>query len=169
MTEARLSHLDGRGDARMVNVGDKPVTLRRAVAEGFVRCSAELVERIRRDDLAKGSVLQIARLAGIQGAKRTDELIPLCHTLPLDGVQVDFEVREDGVAIRATASATWRTGVEMEALVAVSAAALTVIDMGKSVDRAMVIEGVRLIEKSGGRSGDYVAPPRGEATGGGAP
>ena len=159
MPDHQFTHLDSRGDPRMVNVGDKQITPRRAVAEGFVRCSRELIERIRRDDLAKGNVLQVARLAGIQAAKRTDELIPLCHSLPLDGVEVVLEALDDRVAIRATASATWKTGVEMEALVAVAAAALTVIDMGKSVDKGMVIEGVRLIEKTGGASGTYTAPP----------
>lgn len=164
MTDAALSHVDDRGDARMVHVGDKPVTARRAVAEGYVRCSAAALERIRRDDLDKGSVLQVARLAGIQAAKRTDELIPLCHTLPLDGVDVDLAVTDSGVQITAAAHATARTGVEMEALVAVSAAALTVVDMAKAVDKAMVIERVRILEKSGGRSGTYraedaIAPP----------
>ncbi len=154
-----LTHLDQRGNAQMVNIGEKPITERRAIAAGFVRCSAELIERIRRDDLAKGSVLQVARLAGIQAAKRTDEIIPLCHALPLDSVDVELELREDGVEIRATARATWKTGVEMEAYTAVCAAALTVIDMGKAVDRTMVIGNVRLLEKTGGKSGDYFAEP----------
>lgn len=157
MTDAALSHVDDRGDAKMVHVGQKPVTARRAVAEGFVRCGEAALERIRRDDLDKGSVFQVARLAGIQAAKRTDELIPLCHTLPLDGVDVDLSVTDTGVRITATAYATARTGVEMEALVAVSAAALTVVDMAKAVDKAMVIERVRVLEKTGGRSGTYRA------------
>lgn len=156
--ESRLTHLDAHGAARMVDVGDKPLTRRRAVVRGFVRCSDELLERIRRDDLKKGSVLQIARIAGVQAAKRTDELIPLCHSIPLDDVDVRLAIEPGGVAIEATACATWRTGVEMEAFTAVMAAALTVVDMGKAIDRAMVIENVRLIEKSGGRSGDYRAP-----------
>lgn len=158
MHDPTLSHLDNRGRPMMVNVGDKPLTQRRAVAECFVRCSRDLLNRIRCDDLAKGSVFQIARLAGIQAAKRTDELIPLCHSLPLDGVDVEIEALSDRVAIRAVASTTWKTGVEMEALTAVAVAALTVIDMGKSVDKGMVIEGVRLVEKTGGKSGDYRAP-----------
>jgi len=156
--DARLTHLDKRGDVRMVDVGDKPPTRRRAVAEGFVRCSAELLERIERDDLAKGSVLRIAQIAGVQAAKRTDELIPLCHTIPLDDVDVQIEPAFGSVRIRAEATATWATGVEMEAFTAVMAAALTIVDMGKAVDRSMLIEGVRLIEKTGGRSGTYRAP-----------
>ncbi len=154
-----LTHLDEQGDARMVDIGGKPLTRRRAVAEGFVRCSPELLERIERDDLEKGSVFQIARIAGIQAAKRTDQLIPLCHPLPLDSVEVDLKIEGGRVAIRAAASTTWKTGVEMEALAAVAGAALTVIDMGKAVDKAMVIEGVRLIEKTGGKSGTYRAEP----------
>jgi len=156
MTE-RLTHLDESGEARMVDVGAKPATRRRAVAAGFVRCSEALLQRIRADDLAKGSVLRIAQIAGIQAAKRTDELVPLCHTIPLEDVDVQLELTSGGVTIRAEASATWTTGVEMEAFTAVLAAALTVIDMGKAVDRSMVIEGVRLIEKTGGRSGTYRA------------
>ncbi len=154
-----LTHLDDKGDARMVDIGGKPLTHRRAVAEGFVRCSPELLKRIERDDLEKGSVFQIARIAGIQAAKRTDQLIPLCHPLPLDSVEVDLKIEGGRVAIRAVASTTWKTGVEMEALAAVAGAALTVIDMGKAVDKAMVIEGVRLIEKTGGKSGTYRAEP----------
>jgi cyclic pyranopterin phosphate synthase len=157
MSKGRLSHVDRRGAARMVYVGDKAVTPRRAVAEGFVRCSDQLLARIRRNDLAKGGVLEVARLAGIQAAKRTDELIPLCHGLPLDGVSVELSLEDGGVAIRAEARATGKTGVEMEALTAVAVAALTVIDMGKAVDKGMVIQGVRLIEKTGGRSGTYRA------------
>jgi len=147
----------------MVQVGDKPSTARRAVAAGFVTCSAALLERIGRNDLIKGNLLQIAQLAGIQAAKRTDELIPLCHSLPLDVVRVDLTVEGRGIAIRAEACATWRTGVEMEALTAVAVAALTVIDMGKAIDKAMVIENIRLLEKTGGRSGDYRAPGGGQS------
>jgi len=158
MDAAILTHLDARGAARMVDVGEKPITARRALAVGFVRCSAALRERLQRDDLAKGSALQVARIAGIQAAKRTPDLIPLCHGLPLDSVTLDLTLTADGVAIRAETRATWKTGVEMEALTAVTVAALTVIDMGKAVDPAMVIESVRLLEKSGGRHGDYRAP-----------
>lgn len=158
MPQNDLSHLDAQGAARMVHVGDKSITARRAIAEGFVRCSSALLARIRNDDLAKGNLLQIARLAGIQAAKRTDELIPLCHSLPLDGVTVDLSLTDTGVSIRAEARATWKTGVEMEALTAVSVAALTVIDMGKAIDKSMIIENIRLLEKTGGKSGDYHAP-----------
>ena len=153
----RLSHLDEQGRSRMVDVSHKPVTTRRAVAEGSVRASAPLIETLERGDLAKGNLLEVARLAGIQAAKRTSELIPLCHGLGLD--HVDGEAWIDGRAIRlrAEAKTTARTGVEMEALTAVAVAALAVIDMGKAVDPAMVIEQVRLIEKTGGTSGDFHA------------
>jgi cyclic pyranopterin phosphate synthase len=153
--QTRLSHVDERGRARMVDVGDKPTSVRRAVAEGRVRVSPELAEAIRSNQLAKGNLLEVARLAGIQAAKRTAELIPLCHPLPLDSVEVRATLEADAVWLRAEVGATWKTGVEMEALTAVAVAALTVIDMGKVIDQAMVIEGVRLIEKSGGRRGDY--------------
>ncbi len=152
-----LSHIDEHGRARMVDVGDKPLTVRRAVAEGRVRISAALAEAIRSNQLAKGNLLEVARLAGIQAAKRTDELIPLCHSLPLDAVDVRASLGDGCVRLWAEARTTWKTGVEMEALTAVAVAALTVIDMGKAIDRAMVIEGVRLIEKSGGRGGEYRA------------
>lgn len=152
-----LSHLDEHGRARMVGVGDKPVTERFAAAEGFVRVSPELAAAIGSDRIAKGNLLDTARLAGIQAAKRTDELIPLCHTLPLDVVRVEAALEGDRVRIRAEVSCHGRTGVEMEALTAVSVAALTVIDMGKAIDRHMVIDGVRVVEKRGGRSGDWTA------------
>jgi len=152
-----LSHLDESGKAHMVDVGDKPLTVRRAVAEGRVRISAALAEAIAANQLAKGDLLQVTRLAGIQAAKRTDELIPLCHSLPLDAVDVRATLGDGCIELRAEARTTWKTGVEMEALTAVTVAALTVIDMGKAVDKAMVIEGVRLIEKTGGKSGDYRA------------
>ncbi|MCC6681662.1 MAG: cyclic pyranopterin monophosphate synthase MoaC [Phycisphaeraceae bacterium] len=153
-----LSHLDEHGRARMVDVGDKPLTARRAVAEGRVRISDALAEAIRSNQLAKGHLLEVARLAGIAAAKRTDELIPLCHSLPLDAVEVRAKLDDGSVYLWAEARTTWKTGVEMEALTAVTVAALTVIDMGKAIDRAMVIEGVRLIEKTGGNRGDYRAP-----------
>jgi cyclic pyranopterin phosphate synthase len=153
-----LSHLDADGRASMVDVGAKPVTKRRAVAEARVRISPALAERIAHNTLAKGDLLAVARIAGIQAAKRTDELIPLCHSLPLDSVDVRAELRTDHVYLWAEAKVTARTGVEMEALTAVSIAALTVIDMGKSIDQTMVIEGVRLLEKVGGRSGHFRAP-----------
>lgn len=154
----RLSHVGPDGSARMVDVGDKPATDRVAVAEAFVRVSPALAARIRENSLAKGNVLEVARLAGIQAAKRTDELIPLCHSLPLDVVDVRATLEGERVRIRAEARTHARTGVEMEALTAAAVAALTVIDMGKAVDKGMVIEGLRVIEKRGGRSGEYRAP-----------
>jgi cyclic pyranopterin phosphate synthase len=162
-----LTHIDEAGNARMVEVGDKPVTRRSATAEGFVRMGApalaQLQLRVGADGAPlpggskKGDVLGVAQLAGIMGAKRTADLIPLCHPLPLDGVDVGLELVDDGVRIIATARCTGRTGVEMEALTAVTTAALTVYDMLKAVDRCMRIEGVRLLEKSGGRSGSWSA------------
>lgn len=141
----------------MVDVGDKQVTERSATAEGFVRVSHELARQIRGNLLRKGSVLETARLAGIMGAKRTSELVPLCHPISLDVVEVEARLRGGRVHVTARARTHARTGVEMEALSAVLAACLTIIDMGKSVDRGMVIEGVSVVEKRGGRSGRYVA------------
>ncbi len=154
----KLSHIDEGGGARMVDVGAKPITKRMAAAEGFVRISAELEQRIRENSLAKGSLLDVARLAGILAAKRTDELIPLCHTLPLDAVDITLELTSGGIRVCATVRTESRTGVEMEALTAVAVACLTVIDMGKSVDKSMVIESIRVTEKHGGRHGSYIAP-----------
>ena len=152
-----LSHLDSEGKANMVDVGDKPTTRRRAKAEAFVRCSSELVHAIRENTLAKGDLLACARIAGIVAAKRTDELIPLCHSLPIEQITVEPTLKADGVYIQTSASTTAKTGVEMEALTAASVAALTVIDMGKAIDKAMVIERIRILEKSGGSSPDYTA------------
>ena len=154
-----LTHLDEDGHPRMVNVGEKPDTNRMARAEGTVRMSAEALARISSGAVAKGDVLAIARLAGIQGAKRTSDLIPLCHPLPIDGVEVVVEacVNQCLVRIESVVRTRWRTGVEMEALMAVNAAALTIYDMVKSIDRGMSIEGVRLLEKRGGRSGVWKA------------
>ena len=146
-----LNHVDEHGRARMVDVGEKPVTRRRAVAEGRVRVSAELAGLIAANAVAKGNLLEVARLAGIQAAKQTDSLIPLCHSLPLDFINVEAWLAESHVRLRAEVTCAGKTGVEMEALTAVSVAALTVIDMGKAVDRAMVIEEIRLIEKTGGQ------------------
>ena len=157
MSDRKLTHIDESGAASMVDVGEKAITRRRAVAEAFVHCSPELLDRIRANTVAKGNLIEVARLAGIQAAKRTDELIPLCHSLPLEVVSVAIELTDTGLRIRAEAITTWKTGVEMEALTAVTVAALTVIDMGKAVDKAMSIDGVRLLEKSGGRGGDYKA------------
>jgi cyclic pyranopterin phosphate synthase len=144
---AEFSHLDAEGTARMVDTGGKPVQRRRAVAAGFVECAPVTVAALREKALPKGDVLTVARIAAIQAAKRTDELIPLCHSLPLDAVDVEFEVTDAGVAIRATASTSARTGVEMEALTAVSVAALTIYDMCKAVDKQMVIGAIQVTEK----------------------
>lgn len=154
--ESGFSHLGPEGQARMVDTGSKPETPRMARAEGRVRMNRSTVELIRHQQLAKGDVLAVARVAGICGAKQTASLIPLCHPLGLDAVSVDFEFGDDFVTIRATAKVTARTGVEMEALVAVSVAALTLYDMCKSVDREMTIESVRLLEKRGGASGHFL-------------
>ena len=153
---SELTHFDAAGASRMVDVAAKPVTQRAALASGGVRMSPATLELIRDRKLAKGDVLEVARLAGIMAAKQTASLIPLCHQVPLDGVELAFDFPDkERVAITASARATARTGVEMEALVAVSVAALTIYDMCKAADRAMVIEQVQLEEKSGGRSGDF--------------
>jgi cyclic pyranopterin phosphate synthase len=143
----------------MVDVGGKPSTQRRAVAEGYVHLSAEALQAITAGTVHKGNVLLIAQLAGIQGAKRTADLIPLCHPLPIDSVSVTLEpLPEDGmIRVEAAAQTCWRTGVEMEAITAVMTAALTVYDMVKSIDRSMSIGGVRLLEKHGGSSGSWSA------------
>jgi len=154
---SELTHFDAGGASRMVDVGGKPVTARMARASGRVRMAAETWERIRTGPAAKGDVLEVARLAGIMAAKKTADLIPLCHPLPLDSVEIAFELPSPGtVEIVATVRCTGRTGVEMEALTAVSAAALTIYDMVKAIDKELVIGEIRLEEKSGGRSGHYV-------------
>jgi cyclic pyranopterin monophosphate synthase len=151
------SHFDAAGASRMVDVGDKPPTVRRARATGCVRMAAGTLEMVQEHRAAKGDVLEVARLAGILAAKRTGELIPLCHVLPLEAVSVSFRFPDaTRVEVEAEARATARTGVEMEALVAVSVAALTIYDMCKAVDRSMTIERVQLEEKSGGQSGHFV-------------
>jgi cyclic pyranopterin phosphate synthase len=151
-----LSHFDEAGGSRMVDVGEKAVTVRVARASARVRMLAETGRLIRDRKMAKGDVLEVARLAGIQAAKRTWELIPLCHPLPLDGVDLSLEFEgDDLLAIEATARATARTGLEMEALTAASVAALAVYDMCKAVDRGISIEFIRLEEKSGGKSGHF--------------
>ena len=154
--EPALSHLDEQGRARMVDVGNKDVTSREAVARGYVSIQPETARLIREGLMKKGDVLTVAQLAGIMGAKKTSELIPLCHPLPLDRVDVDLEMdgERSRINVTATASTSARTGVEMEALTAVSVAALTLYDMCKSVDRDIRIEGIRLVRKRGGRSGD---------------
>ena len=155
-----LSHFDERGQAHMVDVGDKAETERMAVATGGVVMRPETLQRIRAGTAAKGDVLGVARIAAIQGAKRTAELIPLCHPIALTHVSVDFSFDEVRSAVRCTATAhsRGRTGVEMEALTAVTVGLLTIYDMCKAVDRGMRFEGVRLLEKRGGKSGHWVAP-----------
>lgn len=151
----KLTHIDDEGKARMVDVGEKEVTRRRAVAKARVAMKPETAAAIKDGAIKKGDVLAVARVAGIQAAKRTSELIPLTHPLPLDHVAVDFEVKENCVEIRAEASVTARTGVEMEALCAAAGAALCIYDMAKAIDRGMTITDIRLEEKSGGRSGEW--------------
>lgn len=154
-----LTHLDAEGRARMVDVGAKPITARRAVAEGRVLMSAEAFALVHDASANKGDVIAVAEVAGVMGAKRTGELIPLCHPVPLDVVQVSVtpEPSWHGVRVTATAQATARTGIEMEALVAVSVACLTVFDMVKAADRGARIDGVRVLEKSGGARGEWRA------------
>ena len=153
----RLTHLDSEGAAHMVDVGGKPATARRAVASGRITMSVQALEAIRAGNAPKGDVLGTARIAGIMAAKRTGELIPLCHPLGLEAVNIDFAYEEGAIRATATASLTGKTGVEMEAMTAVSVALLTIYDMAKAIDKGMVIEGVRLIAKSGGKSGDWQA------------
>jgi len=157
MRDSKLTHLDARGRARMVDVGDKPVTRRLARARGAVRMSAEALRLVHQGNLPKGDVLAVARLAGIQAAKQTAHLVPLCHLLPLDHVDVDLRVntRRRQVEIESRVACRGATGVEMEAVVAVCVAAATVYDMCKSIDRSMIIGGIELVQKSGGRSGVY--------------
>jgi cyclic pyranopterin phosphate synthase len=151
----RLTHADADGRVRMVDVADKPATRRTATARGFVRVSSEALALVASGAVAKGDPLQTARIAGIMAAKRTADIIPLCHPLALSSVTVDVDVVAEGIELRATVTTTGPTGVEMEALTAVSAAALTVYDMLKAVDRAMAIEQICLLEKAGGRSGEW--------------
>ncbi|MFU7528592.1 cyclic pyranopterin monophosphate synthase MoaC [Qipengyuania sp. ASV99] len=154
---SKLTHIGPDGAANMVDVGGKPATHRLAIASGRITMSAAALYAIRAGDAPKGDVLGTARIAGIMAAKRTGDLIPLCHPLALDAVNVDFAFEDDGVRATATASLTGKTGVEMEAMVAVSTALLTIYDMAKAIDKGMVIGAVRLIEKRGGKSGDWKA------------
>ncbi|HYF38970.1 MAG TPA: cyclic pyranopterin monophosphate synthase MoaC [Gemmatimonadales bacterium] len=153
----KLSHVDEQGRARMVDVGEKPLSVRTAVAEGAVRMSRAAFEQVAAQTVAKGDVLAVAEVAGTMGAKRTSELIPLCHPIILDLVQVEARLEPElpGVRVNALARATGKTGVEMEALTAVAVACLTVYDMVKAIDRSMSIEEVRLVSKSGGTRGDW--------------
>jgi len=153
--QERLTHVDEHGAARMVDVGDKPVTTRTASATGRVLVSPAVVELLRGAGVPKGDALAVARIAGIMGAKQTPALVPLCHPLAISGVTVDLEVSDGSVDITATVRTTDRTGVEMEALTAVSVAALTVVDMVKAVDKAATITDIRVESKSGGRSGSW--------------
>jgi len=166
----KLTHLDNAGRAAMVDVGHKTVTSRRAMAEGYVLLLPETLRAIAEERVPKGEVLAVARVAGIMAAKRTGELIPLCHPLPVESVSVDFDLPsfepeegEDRVRLRVKGVATIsaKTGVEMEALTAVSIAALTIYDMCKGIDKGIIIDGIRLLEKTGGKSGDFKAVSRG--------
>ena len=163
MSEPVLTHLDERGNPRMVDVGEKEITRRRAVAEGWIETSPETLAAISGGAVAKGNVLVIAQLAGIQGAKRTADLIPLCHPLALSSVRVTLEPDEalPGIRSRAEVRVEGRTGVEMEALTAVSASLLTVYDMCKALDRGMEMGGIRLLRKEGGRSGTWTVDSEG--------
>jgi len=159
MTE-KLTHFDERGAAHMVDVAAKPETHRVAVATGSIRMRPETLALVTSGTAKKGDVLGVARIAAIQGAKRTAELVPLCHPVPLTSVAIEFAIDEPGARIecRATVECTARTGVEMEALTAVQVALLTIYDMCKAVDRGMTMDGIRLLEKRGGKSGTYIAP-----------
>jgi cyclic pyranopterin phosphate synthase len=159
MTKKTLTHIGESGEARMVDVSEKPATEREAVAEGKVVMSRETLDLVLSGDTKKGDVFAVARIAGIMAAKRASELIPLCHPLPITKTDVQIGVDSDlpGLLVRATVKVTGRTGVEMEALTAVSVACLTIYDMVKAVERGMRIEGIRLLEKSGGRSGHWRA------------
>ncbi|MGO9818469.1 MAG: cyclic pyranopterin monophosphate synthase MoaC [Acidocella sp.] len=154
----RLTHIGETGEARMVDVSAKAETIREAVAKGRVAMRPATRALIAAGNMQKGDVLGTARIAGIMAAKRTAELIPLCHTLPLDAVSVDLTLEDDGVEITATVKTTGRTGAEMEALTAVSVAALTIYDMAKAADKEMRIEAVRLVRKTGGKSGEFIQP-----------
>jgi cyclic pyranopterin phosphate synthase len=143
-----FSHLDSSGEARMVDVGAKPIVRREAVAGGILHCAPSTISALRDQALPKGDVLAVARVAGIQAAKRTAELIPLCHSLPLDSISVDFKIGADSIAITATARISAKTGVEMEALTAVAVAGLTLYDMLKAADKAMVLGEIQLFEKT---------------------
>ncbi len=152
-----LTHLDADGAAHMVDVGDKAVTSRRAVATGHIAIAADALQAIRNGSARKGDVLAVARVAGIMAAKKTADLIPLCHPLPLTRVTLDLTLDDTGITATALTATDGKTGVEMEALTAVSVALLTIYDMAKAMDRGMTITGIRLLEKAGGKSGDWHA------------
>ena len=153
-----LTHVDASGNARMVDVSQKRVTIREATASGRLRTTSEVIELLRQNGLPKGDALAVARVAGIAGAKRTPDLVPLCHAVALHAVTVELDVRDDWVEIIATTRTADRTGVEMEAITAVMAAGLTLYDMVKAVDRAAQLTDIRLVHKSGGRSGEWNRP-----------
>jgi len=157
---AKLSHFDREGRARMVDVSAKPVTKRTAIASGRVLMKAQTLERIVNKKIEKGDVLGVARVAGIMAAKRTGEIIPMCHPLAIDSVEIQFQPdgRRSEVRIEVRVKSTGKTGVEMEALMATAAAALTIYDMCKAVDRGMIISDIKLMKKSGGKSGTYIRP-----------
>ncbi len=154
---SKLTHLDDSGAAYMVDIADKPATVRKATAEGRITMSSEALAAIRDGTTKKGDVLAVARVAGIMAAKKTSDLIPLCHPIALSSVTVDFSLNATSITATSTACTTGSTGVEMEALTAVSTALLTLYDMAKALDRSMVISDIRLLAKSGGRSGDWRA------------
>lgn len=156
-----FTHLDAGGHARMVDVTEKQPTVRAATARGFVRCSAAIVAALRDGSVPKGDVLAVARIAGIAGAKRCAELLPLAHVIGVHGASVELTVADTGVAVEATVRTADRTGVEMEALTAVSIAALAIVDMVKGLDKSVEIENVRLISKTGGKSGTWTRPADG--------
>jgi cyclic pyranopterin phosphate synthase len=156
---SKLTHLDAAGAAHMVDVGTKATTAREAIAEGRISMSAEALSAIRDGTAKKGDVLAVARVAGIMAAKKTSDLIPLCHPIALSSATVDFDFEANDIRVTATARTAGQTGVEMEALTAASVALLTLYDMAKALDKAMVMSGIRLLAKSGGRSGDWRAQP----------
>lgn len=156
---ANLTHLNEAGEAAMVDVSAKADTVREAVADGVIRMNAAALAAIRDGSAAKGDVLAVARVAGIMAAKKTSELIPLCHPLMLSKVAVEFAFEDDGIRATATVRLTGQTGVEMEAMTAVSVALLTIYDMAKALDKAMVVSDIRLLSKTGGKSGDWVREP----------
>lgn len=158
MTDQPFTHLDSAGEARMVDVTGKQPTVREATAVGFVRCSEQVVATLRSGTAPKGDVLAVARIAGIQGAKRTAELLPLAHVIGVHGATVDLAIEDAGIRVKATVRTADRTGVEMEAMTAVTVAALAIVDMVKGIDRTVEIENVQLVAKSGGRSGDWRRP-----------
>lgn len=151
----KLTHIDPHGNAHMVNISEKKSTIRRAVASGRVLMAQDTLLAITEQRIKKGDVLSIAQLAGIMGSKRTADLIPLCHPIPIDGVDVELTVEEYGILIIATVRTTWKTGVEMEALTAIAASALTLYDMIKAIDKRTSITDIQLLEKEGGKSGDW--------------